>query len=139
MRFLEGAGQRDTGAIVIALDAAAARTQPTVTGEAALVEYSKLLERGEPASRTRVRADGNVELMVPLELALAWRTDAAHAGEEIEQWAGALLADSAAEAVDAIAWEAAAALSGRRLTEWVYACALCWETSADSATPHWRT
>jgi hypothetical protein len=121
-------------AIMGLLDAAAAHRTATVTAEGKLMEYSRLLLRGESASVTRIHADGSVELLLPLELALAWRLDAARAGQQFDLWAVELLGSPPAEA---IGWESAAASSGRSLSEWAYACALS-SIVADSASPQSR-
>jgi len=132
--FLTAVTAHSRTAIAELLDAAAARLMATITAEGKLSEYSRLLRRGEPASVTRINADGAAELLLPLELALAWRLDAANAGRPLEQWATGLLGCPPAEAID---WESAAASSGRSLGEWAYACALS-SIAAVSASPHSR-
>ena len=86
-----------------------------------LGEAITALRRGEPGSVTRIRADGEVELMVPQELALAWTREAAERGTTLDRWTSEMVGLAPGHPV---AWEAAAAASGLRLTEWGYACAL---------------
>lgn len=132
--FLAAQTSRTQTAIMAVLDGAAADHTTTLTAEGKLMEYSRLLLRGEPASVTRIDAEGAAELLLPLELALAWRLDAGRTGQRLDRWAVELLASSPAEA---IAWEAAAACCGRSLSEWAYACALS-SIAVDRASPQSR-
>lgn len=135
--FLADQTARSRTVIVELLDTAAEHCGDTVTAEGELLEYSRLLRRGESASLTQLGADGRAELLLPLELALAWRLDAAREERELGRWATGLLRSAPA---GAIGWEAAAASSGRRLGEWAYACALSRSSiTIDSASPQSRT
>ncbi len=135
--FLVAQMARAQTAIVELLDTAAEHCGDTVTAEGELLEYSRLLRRGESASVTRLEANGRAELLLPLELALSWRLNAARDGRDLDRWAAGLLPSAPP---GAIGWEAAAASSGGRLAEWAYACALSLGSrTADSASPQSRT
>jgi hypothetical protein len=86
-----------------------------------VLDYARLLRHGEPASVTHAASDRPVELLLPADLALAWRVDARANGDNLADWVTAML-DVAPD--DAPNWEAAAATRGLRLAEWAYACAL---------------
>jgi hypothetical protein len=105
-------------AIVAELDQRAEEFQPIIAGDIELLEYRRLLLRGEPGSVTRVPASGNVELLVPADLGIAWRREAAVGGADLDRWTTTLLQSAPSTA---LSWEAAAAGSGERLAEWVYA------------------
>ncbi len=108
-------------AVVDTLNGMTQSSSGSVTAEATLLEYARLLRRGEPAAVTTVRSDGSVELLLPLDLLLAWRLDAAAADMALDAW----VADRFSSAPDdAVIWEAAAAARGLRVPEWGYACAL---------------
>jgi hypothetical protein len=107
--------------IAQALDRYAQTFIPTLTGDTKLLAYRRLLLDGEAASVTLVRAEGNLELQVPLEIAVAWRREASTAGRNLDDWLAAQLALTHDEA---LTWEATAAACGAGLAEWAYACFL---------------
>ena len=107
--------------IVAALDEQATPSLSVLSAFSDLALYAEALRRGEPTSVTQLGEDGEIELLVPEELAQAWSLEATENGSTIDCWA----TDMIAAAPDhALTWEAAAAASGLRLAEWGYACAL---------------
>lgn len=101
------------------LDKAAGEFASAVTGDRQLLDYRRLVLRGEPGAITRVPSDGSVELLVPLEMAVAWRRAAGGSAKALDRWV--------TEHVElprgrVLTWEAAAAASGAALPEWIYAC-----------------
>ncbi len=107
--------------VVALLDEHAAAGLPMLCGSADLALYAEALRRGEPISVSRLGRDGEVELLVPEELALAWRCEASASGSPIDAWAMRMI-ELAPDGC--LAWEASAAASGLRLAEWGYAYAL---------------
>jgi hypothetical protein len=118
-----------TAMVHLELDRDASGFCPMLVGESELLEYRRLLLRGEPGSITRVPPSGRVELLLPLELRISWRREAAAARLELDSWVATLLA---AAPEGALSWEAAAAGSGERLAEWAYASWL-WRSTRSSA------
>jgi len=100
-----------------------------------LLDYTRLVRQGEAASVTRAPSGRPLELLLPADLALAWRSDAAARGEALAEWVTSML-DLAPN--DAPNWEAAAASRGLRLAEWAYACALE-RIAVSSTSPQSRT
>lgn len=111
----------DVKRIVAGLDEQAASGIPMLSASPDLALFAEALRRGEPASVKRLGADGEAELLVPEDLAHAWRCEAAASQCAIDDWAAAMI-ELAPD--NALTWEAAAAASGLRLAEWGYAYAL---------------
>jgi hypothetical protein len=107
--------------VVALLDDHAAAGLSMLSGSADLARYAEALRRGERASVTRLGPNGEVELLVPEELALAWRCEASAGGGSIDAWATSMIGLAPDRC---LAWEASAAASGLRLAEWGYAYAL---------------
>jgi hypothetical protein len=118
---IEAAGARSAAEIVELLDEQATAGIPMLCGSADLARYAEALRRGEPASVTRLGKDGEVELLVPEDLALAWRCEAAASSLTIDAWAVRMIGLAPDHC---LCWEAAAAACGLRLAEWGYAYAL---------------
>lgn len=111
----------DHVSVVGTLNEAATSSAGSVTAEASLLEYARLVHRGEAAALTSVRGDGSIELLLPLDLSLAWRLEARAALMTIDDWVAERFSTAPD---DAVTWEAAAAARGLRVPEWGYACAL---------------
>ena len=74
-----------------------------------LALFAEALRRGEPASVKRLGDDGEAELLVPEDLAHAWRCEAVGSKCAIDEWAASMI-EAAPD--HALAWEAAAAAPG---------------------------
>jgi len=129
MTVIARIGPTMTSEIIATLDEQAGPSIPVLSAFPDLALYAEALRRGEPASLTQLGDDGEVELLVPEELAQAWGLEAAESGSTSDCWA----TDMIAAAPDhSLTWEAAAAASGLRLAEWGYACALRRLTSSSA-------
>jgi hypothetical protein len=129
MTAIAAIGPGATSGIVATLDEQAGPSSPVLSAFSDLALYAEALRRGERASVTQLGNDGEIELLLPEELAQAWSLEAAESRSTIDCWATSMIA---AAPDHALTWEAAAAASGLRLAEWGYAYALRRLTSSSA-------
>lgn len=108
------------------------RSQPAPS-DRDLRDYLTLLRARGPSATTQVPADGTIELLIPPQLALAWRDAAGNAA--LDHWVSERVCDAPP---DPWSFEIAAALRGASVPEWAYASWLRLSTRS-SALPHART
>ena len=102
-----------------------------ITGISPLARYGRAILSGRMADGSREGA--GIEVLIPSEMALAWRTTAAAAGSRLGHWATAMISRSP-EGVGRL--EADAAAAGESLAAWCYAAWLaCAERRSASAQP----
>lgn len=102
-----------------------------IAGISPLARYGSAILDGGAADEPREGA--GIEVLIPSEMSLAWRTAAAAAGSGLEGWAAAMIA-RAPEGIGRL--EADAAAAGESLAAWCYAAWLaCAESRSASAQP----
>lgn len=92
------------------------------------VDYAEALVAGRSL---RMQPAGSIELVLPEDLAVAWKRTAACAGISLAAWIAQTIADAPA---DCVLWEAASAAELRPMGEWAYS-AWARRSTASSATP----
>jgi hypothetical protein len=112
---------------------AAAQAGPQLSGLSALERYGIAVLEGGVAEA--VDASAPLEILVPSEMALAWRQAASGGGQSLDRWAGDAIGGARA-GVEKL--EARAAALGEPLIAWCYAAFLSWSASR-SASAQART
>jgi hypothetical protein len=112
---------------------AAAQASPQASGLSALERYGIAVLEGGAAEP--VDASEPLEILVPSEMALAWRQAAAGRDQSLDSWAAGAVGGARA-GVEKV--EARAAALGEPLVAWCYAAFLAWSTSR-SASAQART
>jgi hypothetical protein len=106
-----------------------------VPGLSELERYAAGLSSPVAGAPPRSPASRQVEILVSLEIQLAWRLTAKAQGLELNQWVARSVAGASGEI---LRWEASAAARGMALGEWCYAAFLAARVRS-SAVPQPRT